>query len=156
MVAKSFTAQSDRVVEVTRVFDAPRSLVFKAWTDPEQRAQWWGPNGFKVSFCEMDPRVGGAWRMRMGSAEIREVRQSGVFREIVEPERLVFTYAFEDESGKRGHETIVTLTFADQGGKTLLTLHQAFFEDEVVRGDHVRGWTQSLNRLVDYAKEATA
>ena len=81
-------------------------------------------------------------------------RQRGVFREIVEPERLVFTYAFEDEHGKRGHETIVTLSFADLGSKTELTLRQAVFEAVAVRDDHVRGWGEALDHLADYVTKA--
>ena len=140
----------DREVVITRVFDAPRNLVFKAWTQPEHMMHWWGPRGFTVLSCEMDLRVGGAWRLRMRSPQGVEDRQRGVFREIVEPERLVFTYAFEDASGKPGHETIVTVNFAEVGGKTRLTVHQAVFETVTVRDDHVRGWGEALDHLAGY------
>jgi uncharacterized protein YndB with AHSA1/START domain len=142
--------ESSREVVITRVFDAPRALVFKAWTNPEHLVRWWGPHGFTVLKCEMDSRVGGGWYIRMRSAQGREDRQRGVFREIVAPERLVFTYAFEDEVGKRGHETIVTVTFTDDAGKTRLTVHQAIFESDEMRNDHVRGWGETLERLTDY------
>jgi len=144
----------DREVVITRVFDAPRSLVFKAWADPKHRMRWWGPHGFTVLSCEMDLRVGGAWRLWMRSVQGVEDRQRGVFREIVEPERLVFTYAFEDENGNPGHETTVTVTFADVGGKTRLTVHQAVFESVAVRDDHIRGWGESLDRLAEYVVKA--
>ena len=107
----------ERAVVITRVFDAPRSLVFKAWTDPEHLMRWWGPHGFTISSCKMDLRAGGAWRICMRGPDGHEDRQQGVFREIVEPERLVFTYAFENEAGKPGHQTIVTVTFTDLGPK---------------------------------------
>ena len=74
----------------------------------------------------------------------------GIYREIMEPERLVFTYAFEDATGKPGHETLVTVTFAELGEKTKLTVHQAVFESVTVRDEHVRGWTEALDRLAGY------
>jgi len=145
------TAATDpkREVTITRVFDAPRALVFKAWTDPEHLSRWWGPRGFTVHVCEINFRVGGGWHIRMKSPQGAEDRQRGVFREIVESERIVFTYAFEDLNGNRGHETIVTVTFADVAGKTKLTVHQEAFESVVVRDDHVRGWGEALDRLTD-------
>jgi uncharacterized protein YndB with AHSA1/START domain len=149
------TASTDRELVITRIFDAPRSLVFSVWTKPEHLMRWWGPHGFTTESCEMDLRVGGAWRLRMRSPQGRQDRQQGVFREIVEPGRLVFTYAFEDETGKPGHETVVTVTFADIGGKTQLTVHHAIFETIIVRDDHVRGWGEALDRLTEYVTKAS-
>jgi uncharacterized protein YndB with AHSA1/START domain len=74
----------------------------------------------------------------------------GVYREIVEPERLVFTYAWEDAEGKPGHETLVTVTFEELGGKTKLTVHHAVFESVSVCTEHQSGWTECLDRLVAY------
>jgi uncharacterized protein YndB with AHSA1/START domain len=102
----------------------------------------------------MDLRAGGAWRITMHSPKGIEERQQGVFREIVEPERLVFTYAFEDPTGKRGHETLVTVTFAEHGGKTKLTLNQAVFDRVATRDDHVRGWSEALGHLTEYLATA--
>ena len=152
------TAATDpkREVTITRIFDAPRALVFKAWTQPEHLSRWWGPHAFTVHVCEMDLRVGGGWHIRMRSPQGVEDRQRGVFREIVEAERIVFTYAFEDENGIRGHETIVTVTFADAGGKTRITVHQAVFESVAMRDDHVRGWGEALDHLADYVIKAAA
>jgi uncharacterized protein YndB with AHSA1/START domain len=141
---------ADRELVITRIFDAPRSLVFKAWTAPEHLMRWWGPHGFRVLSCEIDLRVGGAWRLSMRSPAGVVDRQQGVFREIVEPERLVFTYAFEDESGHAGHQTIVTVSFAEVGSKTRLTVHQALFETVTVCDDHVRGWGEALDHLAEY------
>jgi len=151
MAARSSAAVEDaRELTLTRVFDAPRALVFKAWTQPEHISRWWGPHGFTVFECQIDLRVGGGWYIRMGSAPNQMARQRGIIREIIAPERLVFTYAFEDEAGTRGHETIVTAAFTDEGGKTLLTLHQAVFESDFMCKDHVRGWGETLERLADY------
>src|SRR5947207_15661949 len=118
-------AAPERELTVTRVFDAPREVVFGAWTDPAQAALWWGPQGFTTISCEMDVRPGGAYRACMRSPEGTRHCRRGTYREIVPPERLVFTFAWEDAAGDLGHETLVTVTFADAGrGKTRLTLHQ--------------------------------
>ena len=146
---------SERTLVITRIFDAPRSLVFNAWTEPAHRMRWWGLKGFTVTSCEMDLRPGGAWRLSMRSPEGREDRQVGNFREIVPPERLVFTYAFEGAAGNLGHETLVTVTFAEHEGKTKLTVNQAVFETLAVRNDHVRGWGEALDRLAEYAATAS-
>jgi uncharacterized protein YndB with AHSA1/START domain len=149
------TAESaERVLVITRIFDAPRALVFQAWTEPEHRMRWWGPNGFTTTFCEMDLRPGGGWRLSMRSPQGREDRQRGIFREIVPPERLVFTYAFEDAAGNPGHETLVTVTFTEHEGKTKLTVNQAVFETVAVRDDHVRGWGEALDNLAKHLATA--
>jgi uncharacterized protein YndB with AHSA1/START domain len=149
--------ESSGEVVITRVFDAPRALVFKAWTQPKHLVRWWGPHGAEIVHCEMDLRVGGAWHIRMrGAPHGGEDRQRGVIREIVEPQRLVFSYAFENETGERGHETIVTVTFADEGEKTRLTVHQAIFESLEVRDAHIWGWGQALDDLADYIRSAAS
>jgi len=140
----------ERELVVTRVLDAPRRLVFKAWTEPEQVARWWGPQGFVTTLCEMDIRPGGAYRVGMRSSQGTHHVRRGVYREIVEPERIVFTYAWEDAEGKPGHETLVTVTFAEQGTKTKLTLHQAIFETATARDAHQAGWTSCLERFAEY------
>jgi uncharacterized protein YndB with AHSA1/START domain len=140
-------APANRELVITRIFDAPRSLVFKAWTEPERLVRWWGPLGFKTRVSKMEVRAGGAWRFCMRSPEGIENWQQGVYLEIVEPERLVFSYAFEDTTGKPGHETRVTVTFAEDNGKTRLTVHHAVFEAVAVRDDHARGWGETLDRL---------
>jgi uncharacterized protein YndB with AHSA1/START domain len=138
---------------ITRVLDAPRRLVFKAWTAPERLVRWWGPRGFTTPSCTMDVRPGGAFRFLMRSPEGTDHRLQGVYREIVEPERLVFTWAWEDAEGSLGHETLVTATFADLGGRTKLTLHQAGFESVTARDAHQGGWTECLERLAAYLTE---
>jgi uncharacterized protein YndB with AHSA1/START domain len=90
------TESAERVLEIERIFDAPRSLVFKAWTEPEHLVHWYGPRGFTLPSCKLDLRPGGSWRSCMLSPEGREYWVKGVYREILEPERLVFTYAHEN------------------------------------------------------------
>ncbi len=145
---------TDRELTVTRVLDAPRERVFRMWTDPQHLANWWGPQGFTTTSLEMDPHPGGAYRGCMRSPEGTLRCRRGIYREIVPPERLVFTFAWEDAAGELGHETLVTVTFADQAGKTLLTLHQATFESVVRCDDHRRGWTSSLERFAEYLAAA--
>jgi uncharacterized protein YndB with AHSA1/START domain len=141
---------TERVLVITRVFDAPRSLVFKAWTDPEHLVHWLGPQGFTGNIVKMDVRPGGAYRFHMRGPEGADLWRQGVYRESVKPERLVFTYAWEDAEGKPGHETLVTVTFEEHEGKTKLTLRQAVFESVTARDGHQGGWSSSLDRLAKY------
>src|SRR5262249_49815119 len=125
-----------RELTVTRLIDAPRPLVFRTWTQPEHIARWWGPQGFTTISCEMDIRVGGAYRFGMSSPDGSERWKRGVYREIVEPQRLVFTFAWEEPDGTRGPELLTTVTFADEDGKTRLTLHQSGFATDDDRDGH--------------------
>jgi len=141
---------TQRELVITRVIDAPRALVFRAWTQPEHVARWWGPKGFTTVHCEMDVRVGGTYRCAMRSPQGTEHWKRGVYREIVEPERVVFTFAWELPDGTLGHELLTTVTFADHGAQTRLTLRQGVFETTEGRDDHVTGWTSTLERLAAY------
>jgi uncharacterized protein YndB with AHSA1/START domain len=146
---------------ITRLFDAPRSLVFKAWTQPEHMVHWWGPKGYTTPTCELDVRPGGALRLCMRSPEGNEFWVRGVFREVVEPERLVFTGADgkigagADSEADPSSETVMTITFAEQDGKTLLTVHQTFVKAETAKGAK-EGWTSSLERLAQYLAQDLA
>ena len=139
-----------RELVITRIFDAPRRLVFKMWTEPEHLVRWWGPGGFATISSRMDVRPGGAWLRSMRASDGSLIRKHGIYREIVAPERLVFTYVTDDLEGDLGSETLVTVTFADLGGKTRLTLHQAPFQAVATRDDHLRGWTGALERFAEY------
>jgi uncharacterized protein YndB with AHSA1/START domain len=104
----------------------------------------------------MDPRKGGAWRVVMRLEDGTNYRVSGVYRDVVPPERLSFTWAWEDADGNRGHETLVTVTFAEQGAKTKLTLRQEVFESAEMCDQHREGWTASLERMVGELAAAAA
>lgn len=138
---------------ITRVFDAPRSLLFKMWIEGEHLAHWSAPRGFTIPYSEADVRPGGAWRCCMRSPEGVEYWVGGVYREIVEPERLVFTHAFDEEEGKPGPETLVTVTFGADRGKTRLTFRQTGFGSVPSRDGHREGWSQCFDRLAEYLKE---
>ena len=145
----------ERVLVITRVFDAPRELIWKLWTDPAHAKHWMGPRGFTATHFEQDPRPGGAWRGCLRQDDDgRELWQGGVFREIVEPERLVYTFAWDGENGRRGHETLVTITFAEHEGKTKMTFRQAVFESVGQRDGHQGGWNSSFDRLAEHAAGA--
>jgi uncharacterized protein YndB with AHSA1/START domain len=152
MVARNSAApkSAERELVLTRVFDAPPGLVFRAWTEPERLVRWWGPQGFTLPFCEMDVRPGGAFRFRMRAPDGTDHWLRGVYREIVEPERLVCTWTWVDAEGNPGHETLLTVVLAAQGAKTKLTLYQAVFETVTARDAHQDGWTSCLDRLAAY------
>jgi uncharacterized protein YndB with AHSA1/START domain len=149
-ISSDAIGSSDRVLVVERVFDAPRSLVFRAWIEPQHLVRWFGPRGFAVPSYTIDPRPGGGWRCCMVSPRGGENWVRGVFREVLEPERLAFTWAHENADGALGHETLITVTFADLGEKTKLTLRQETFESVEARNDHRSGWTSSVECLAEY------
>lgn len=160
-VAKPIQEPAERELVITRFFDAPRSLVFEAWTKPEHLMRWWAPKGFTTPFCKIDLRLGGVLHYCMRSSEGRDIWGIGVYREIVEPERIVYTDAFADAKGNpvppahygmsSGHppETFVTVTFAEHEGKTMLTLRHSILESVVEREGTQQGWTEMLDRLAE-------
>lgn len=150
------TMTADRALTITRLLDAPSALVFRLWTQPEHLVRWWGPRDFTVPSCRMDVRPGGSYRIRIRSGDGKDHTMQGVYREVVAPERLAFTFAWLDEQGTPGHETLVTVTFAAEGARTRMTLHQAEFETADDRVCHENGWSQSLDRLAAYLLEARA
>jgi len=141
---------ADRELVITRIFNAPCRLVFKMWTEPEHLVRWWGPSGFTTISGRMDVRTGGVWSRSMRAPDGRVIRKHGVYREIVMPERLVFTYVTDDPVGNPGPETLVTVTFTDLGRKTRLTLHQGGFESVLAGEAHHAGWTSCLERLAEH------
>lgn len=142
---------AERELTIVRVFDAPRELVFAAWTDPKHLARWWGPNGFTNPVCEFDARVGGALRIHMRGPDGSVYPMKGVVREIAAPERLVFTSIAIDAAGKHLLEGLTTVTFAAVGEKTEVRVHaraSAVAEEAVVYLQGMEmGWTQSIDRL---------
>ena len=141
--AKEQTEQTaeelERELVITRVIDAPRELVFKVWTDPA--APWRGPRDFTTTSMTMDVRSGGLWRSCFRSLEGKEFWAHGVYRAVVEPERLVFTWAYDN--GSNGHETLVTVTFLQQDGGTEISFHQALFESRAERDSQQPGMERS-------------
>jgi uncharacterized protein YndB with AHSA1/START domain len=115
----TYATPGDREVVVRRVVDAPRRLVFAAWTDPRHIPQWLlGPEGWTMPVCEIDPRAGGKWRYVWRKSDGAEMEMSGIVREVVPPERLVTT----ERWGPEWPETVNTLVLTESAGKTTLTL----------------------------------
>jgi uncharacterized protein YndB with AHSA1/START domain len=141
-------------VTISRLLNAPRERVFAAWTDPAQVAQWWSPHGFSNPVCELDVRPGGAMRIDMLGPDGVVYPDTGVYHEIVPPERIVFTSrAFEDESGQAELEVLITVTFAEDAGKTQLTVQAVPVKATpavagALAGMEV-GWRQSLEKLAE-------
>ena len=144
---------ADRVLTLTRLINAPRSLVFPAWFEPAQLARWWGPHGFTLPHCEVDFRVGGGYRFCMRAPAGSDHWVWGTYEEIVPPSRLVFTWHRTETPSTVDPWAVsrVTVTFAEEAGKTRLTMHQAVFPRAWECLDHRGGWTESLDRLVAFA-----
>lgn len=155
-----------RTVEITRIFDAPRELVWRAWTDPQQMMRWWGPPTFTTPVCSMDLRVGGKYLYCMQSPEGQQFWSTGVYQEIIPPERLVFTDSFADEQGNvvaASHygmgddfplEMVVTVTFEESGGQTKMLLrHEGLPAGEM--GDMTaEGWNGSFDKLAESLRQS--
>ena len=149
--AEAIAEPADRVLVITRVLDAPRALVYQAFADPKHGLKWAGPRDYPAIHVEGDLRPGGKWRTGLRAlGGSRELWQGGVYREVVPNERLVFTFAWDQEDGSRGPETLVTITFADQGGKTLMTFRQAVFNTRENCDEHRKGWNSAFDRLADH------
>ena len=141
----------ERTVTLTRVFDAPRELVWRAWTEPKHLAQWFGPRGFTSSVPQLDVRVGGALRIVMHGPDGNDYPMKGVFREVVAPERLTFSNIAVDKDGNHLLEGETTVTFAEQNGKTTLTLRtyaigRVPIAPQMLAGMEA-GWSQSFDKL---------
>ena len=136
---------------ITREFDAPRELVFAAWTEQRHLAQWWGPRGFTNPVCNVDVKPGGAIHIVMRGANGAEYPMSGEFREIVAPEKLVFTSGALDENGRMLFEFLHEATFVDRNGKTAFTIRSRVVKTTAGAGKYIGGFetgmTQSLQRL---------
>ncbi|MFO1187811.1 MAG: SRPBCC family protein, partial [Alphaproteobacteria bacterium] len=143
-----------RVLLLTRVFDAPRELVFKCWTDPKHFAAWWGPHMFTAPKVELDLRPGGKIFVLMsGPPPWQRHPMGGEFREISPPERLVFTSHLE-AGGRLTLQNLNSVTFEDLGGKTRMRLHVRVLvaapEMAGALGGMEIGWSQSLEKLAAY------
>lgn len=150
---KAATNFGERDVVITRDFDAPRKLVFRAWTDPKHLSHWFGPKMFTIPVCEVDLRVGGRWHIVMRGPDGSEFPCGGVYEEIREPERLVFTNNAVDKDGNPVIDGQTTVIFEEQGGKTKLTLKtrgtaRVAYAAEYLKGMEI-GWTQSLEKLAE-------
>ncbi|HEV7387304.1 MAG TPA: SRPBCC domain-containing protein [Gemmatimonadaceae bacterium] len=132
---------------IKRTFNAPRDLVWKVWSDPAHAKEWWGPNGFTLPFVEMDQRPGGKWRAQMRSPDGKDLWQHGVYREIVPPEKTVYTFIWDAEPE---NEMLVSVIFKAKGDKTEMTFTQEGFKSAADRESHQDGWSQTFDRFATY------
>jgi uncharacterized protein YndB with AHSA1/START domain len=145
---------AEREFTITRIVDAPRSLVFKAWTEPEHLEHWYAPRGYTTRVYEWDPTPGGLVWLVMRSPKGVEYPIGGAFRQVVEPERLVLTELCLDREAKLLFKSPTTVSFAESGGKTKLTVEvRAFALDDTgvwMIGGMDQGWTQTLDCLDEF------
>ena len=146
---------SDTELQITREFDAPREIVFRAMTDPTLLAKWWGPRRYRTVVDTMDVRPGGKWRMRNIGAD-GEHAFRGEFREVTPPERVVWTFEYEPLPG---HISVETMTLTEREGRTLLTVHDVFSSKEdldgMLQSGMESGMAESYDRLDDLITELT-
>lgn len=145
----TLTMPSDQEIVITRVFAAPRSLVFEAWTTPEHVRRWYGMEPLTMTVCEIDLRVGGRWRYVLRAPDGSEHGFSGAYREVAPPERLVYTEGYEGLPPD--HDYLVTTTFDEQNGETTLR-SQLLYRSKEDRDAHVAsgmevGMRETLDRL---------
>ena len=141
-------------LEIVRVFDAPRDLVYAAWTEPDHMTKWWGPGVFTNHSCKLDVRPGGAWQIVMRSPDGTDFKCEGIYSEVVKPERLVFTNDAVDQTGKLLLKGFTSVSFASEGNKTKLTLKtkvigQVPFAPQMIQGMEP-GWMQSFDSLAKH------
>ena len=149
--------KGERELVMTRVFDAPRELVWKAWTEPERLAQWWGPRGWTTTNYAMDVRPGGVWHYCMRGPDGGEAWGKAVYREIVEPERLVYIDSFSDAEGNAEDgmpQMVVTVEFTERDGRTTITSRGQFASaadlEAVLAMGVEQGMTETWDRLEEY------
>ncbi len=145
------TTPSDREIVMTRIFDAPRDLVFEAHTSCEHVRNWWGPRKYEVASCDLDFRAGGKWRIVHRGPDGDEHAFRGEYREIVRPERIVWTFEYE---GFPGQISVETLTLEEHDGKTTLTATSVYDtveqRDAMLQSGMTEGATETFERLDEY------
>lgn len=150
------TTPSDREIVMTRAFDAPRELVFEAWTKPEHVRHWWGWRSSTMILCEAEVRPGGSWRYVTREESGVEVPFTGVYREVTPPERVVYTEIYDVEPFNRGDPAVNTVTFTEEEGRTIVTSTTVYPSKEVrdyVLGTGMEGGAaESLDRLAEHLK----
>lgn len=154
MVSKTHPPPSDTTLQIKRTFAAPREKVFTAWTDPKELTRWFAPSDdCSIPVAEVDLRVGGRYRIQMTAPNGDVHTVGGTFRDVIVPERLVYTWAWEEAASCMGagpdaqKETLVTVEFHDRGKTTEVILTHELFPDAAARDKHSEGWAGCLNRL---------
>jgi len=144
---------ADNELLIVRTFNAPPSVVFALWSSAEHMRRWMGPKGFTCPEMAIDLRVGGGYRGMIKSAQHGENWFGGVYREIVQDKRLVFTFTWENDGPSAWLEMVVTITFEERDDKTVQTFHQAPFRTVERRDSHVGGWSEAFDKQAVYAEK---
>ena len=147
MTARNDAPADDTELSITRLFNAPRELVFQAWVDPKHLGRWSGPEGFTASHDHFDATPGGTFRSCLRAPDGTEHWMRGTYRELVPPSLIVFTHAWEGLSGRPGPETLVTVTLEETAGGTLMSFSQSGFQTPASRDGHAEGWSSSFGNL---------
>jgi uncharacterized protein YndB with AHSA1/START domain len=137
----------ETTLRLERLVPSPPETLFALWIEPAHLLKWWAPEGYEPAVDILDTRPGGRWRMSLRRPDGGAMATSGVYRIVEPPRRLAFTWAWEDASGARGHETEVTVNFEPAPGGTRLVLVQQLFETHQARDNHDRGWLASFDRI---------
>lgn len=151
--ATTITPLSDQEAIITRTFNAPRQLVFDAWTKPEHMPHWWGPRRLTMTVCEIDLRPGGAYRFVLRDTDGDEYGFSGVYQEVVPPERLIYSWGFEGMPGAEAH---ITATFEEHDGKTTLTSRERYPSAEALEQHLRNGMEEGMNETFERLDEFLA
>ncbi len=138
---------------IKRIFDAPRELVYAAWTQNEHMKVWSCPESFVIAFGDLDVRPGGKWHAGMKGPDGIELKLGGEYLEVIPNEHLKYTHAWEEADGTPGTQMLVTVDFDDVDGKTEMTFTQTGFDSIESRDGHEGGWSQSFDKLTAYLIE---
>jgi uncharacterized protein YndB with AHSA1/START domain len=141
------TKAEKRSLEIKRFINAPRARVYKAWIDPEQLKQWWGPEGVKTRSFTADARVGGKYRWDLFNQEGEEMAVFGEYRELIAGEKIVFTWKWDDDEAWETANSVVTIELLDRDGGTELKLTHEKLPSEASRDRHKEGWNSVLDRF---------
>lgn len=153
------TQTTSHMLQISRLFDAPRELVFEAFTNPAMLAQWMGPRGFTAMDVQNDVRPGGKWSLRLHktvdqtaceSHGLPDMWQRGTYLEVAPPERLVYTFGWDQRSGVIDYETTISITLREMEGKTVMDFTQGPFQTGEHRDGHNVGWSSSFDRLTEF------
>ena len=153
MKMKQKNLSQDKVLEMTEVFNTTPERLFKAWTNEKDFAAWYGPAGFDVIYCKLDVRVGGHWRAGISAGDSKEYWMEGKYLEIIEGEKLVFTFNDGSENKNPDLDTIVTITFSRSGNQTIMNFNQSVFPTVEFRDSHNDGWASAFECLREHVED---
>lgn len=134
-------------LEIKRLINAPRERVYRAWTDPAQLKEWWGPEGVRTRKIAADVRVGGEYRWELINQDGEEMTVHGEYRELVPNSKIVFTWQWDDDEAWKDRTSVVTVEFSDRDGGTEVRLTHVQLPSEPSRDRHTEGWASVLDRL---------